>query len=275
MNPRVNKVMVGMVAAAPLAIGLLLGSGLPRDGVRAQALAAALVDRSRMPAARPGRPPQPARALPGEAPDPAASLAAKVERLGRRGTPRDAFAAFGLLARCVHAHEFDTYLKSLPMALGFDAQRSTYGDGRRALREACSDLSMNQLASRIGLVEQAARGGIPGAASAWIEQGPFGDKSALEQRPDDPLVTEWVQQAIAWVKSAAKRDDVAAIAQFGMLSMNWELSDTERVKVLVEAATQRDLEDQLLRLGGGPDHAANAVQLPGPAPSELSASLVR
>jgi TPR repeat protein len=57
-----------------------------------------------------------------------------------------------------------------------------------------------------------------------------------------------VQQAIAWVKSAAKRDDIEAIAQFGMLSLNWELGDTERVKVLVHAATQRDLEVQMQRL---------------------------
>ena len=168
--------------------------------------------------------------------------------MGRLNTPLDAFAAFGLLARCVRAYEFDTYLKSLPIERGLDAQRSNYGDGRRVLREACSDLSMAQLVARIDLVEKAARGGIPGAASAWIEQGPFGDKSALEQRPDDPLVVEWVQQAIDWVKSAAKRDDIEAIVQFGMLAMNWELSDTERVKVLVRTATQRDLEDQLQRL---------------------------
>jgi hypothetical protein len=108
---------------------------------------------------------------------------------------------------------------------------------------------MAQLVARIELVEKAARAGIPGAPSAWIEQGPFGDKSALDQRPDDPLVAEWVQQAIAWVKSATRRDDIAAIVQFGMLSLNYALSDTERVKMLVNTATQRDLEDQLQRLG--------------------------
>jgi hypothetical protein len=187
-------------------------------------------------------------APPKDATAPIGSLADRVGRLERRDTPVDAFAAFGLLARCVRAQEFDTYMKSLPMERGLRAQRLNYGDGRRLLREACGDLSMAQLVTRIGLVEKAARGGIPGAASAWIEQGPFGDKSALEQRPDDPLVAEWVQQAIAWVKSAATRDDVAAIVQFGMLSLNYELSDTERVKMLVDTATQRDLEDQLQRL---------------------------
>ncbi|HEY2977848.1 MAG TPA: hypothetical protein VGJ35_07750, partial [Burkholderiaceae bacterium] len=82
----------------------------------------------------------------------------------------------------------------------------------------------------------------------WIEQGPFGDKSALDQRPDDPLVAEWVQQAIAWVKSGATHDDIESIVQLGMISLNWELSDIERVKLLVTSATQRDLKDQLQRL---------------------------
>jgi hypothetical protein len=92
------------------------------------------------------------------------------------------------------------------------------------------------------------QGGVPGAASAWIEQGPFGDKSALDQRPDDPLVAEWVQQAIAWVKSGATHDDIESIVQLGMISLNWDLSDIDRVKLLVTTATQQDFKDQLQRL---------------------------
>ena len=199
-------------------------------------------------AGQPASPPQLPRASRTDAARAPTSLAATVERLARSESPHDAFAAFGLLARCVRAHEFDTQLKSLPMERALDALRSAYGDGRRWLREACGDLSTAQLDARIGLVEQAARAGVPGAASAWIEQGPFGDKSALDQRPDDPLVVEWVQQAIAWVKSGATHDDIESIVQLGMISLNWELSDIERVKLLVTAATQQDFKDQLQRL---------------------------
>ncbi len=251
MNARLNGVVVGTAATAALAIALFLGSHPARVGAHASASPIVPVDESPMAAVPPGlspQLPQSPRTAPTVAPEVLASLADRVERLARLDTPLDAFAAFGLLARCVRAREFDTYLKSLPMERDLDAQRSAYGDGQPALRQACSDLSTAQLVERIGLVEKAARGGIPGAASAWIEQGPFGDKSALEQRPDDPLVADWVQQAIAWVKSAAKRDDIEAIAQFGMLSLNWELGDTERVKILVHAATQRELEIQLQRL---------------------------
>lgn len=199
-------------------------------------------------AAQPASPPQAPRASQGDAALTVAGLAARVERLARSETPTDAFAAFGLLARCVRAHEFDSHLKSLPMAPALDAMRSAYGDGGRWLREACSDLSTAQLDARIGLAERAARGGVPGAASAWIEQGPFGDKSALDQRPDDPLVVEWVQQAIAWVKSGATHDDIESIVQLGMISLNWDLSDIDRVKLLVTTATQQDFKDQLQRL---------------------------
>jgi len=264
MNARLNGVVVGTAATAALAIALVLGSHPTRVGARASASPIGPVDESAMAAEPPGRSPKLPQAAPTVTPEPLASLADRVERLGSLDTPLDAFAAFGLLARCVRAREFDTYMKSLPMERELDAQRSAYGDGQPALRQACSDLSTAQLVERIGLVEKAARGGIPGAASAWIEQGPFGDKSALEQRPDDPLVADWVQQAIAWVKSAAKRDDIEAIAQFGMLSLNWELGDTERVKVLVHAATQRDLEIQMRRLarGDAPRTEAGAGKLP-------------
>jgi hypothetical protein len=239
-----NGWVAAAAAAAALAIGLGLGSVSPRAGAP-ELPPPGFAEGPRVRTVQPASPPQLPRA---SRTDAAPSLAARVERLARSESPHDAFAAFGLLARCVRAHEFDTQLKSLPMERALDALRSAYGDGQRWLREACGDLSMAQLDARIGLVERAARAGVPGAASAWIEQGPFGDRSALDQRPDDPLVVEWVQQAIAWVKSGATHDDIESIVQLGMISLNWELSDIERVKLLVTAAEQQEFKDQLQRL---------------------------
>jgi hypothetical protein len=247
MNAKRNGVVAATAAVAALAIGLGLGSVPPRAGVP-ELTPLGFAEGPRVFAVQAASPPQLPRASHTVVAPAPTSLAARVERLARAESPRDAFAAFGLLARCVRAHEFDTQLKSLPMERALDALRSAYGDGERWLREACGDLSMAQLDARIGLVERAARGGVPGAASAWIEQGPFGDRSALDQRPDDPLVVEWVQQAIAWVKSGATHDDIESIVQLGMISLNWELSDIERVKLLVTAAAQQDFKDQLQRL---------------------------
>jgi hypothetical protein len=50
------------------------------------------------------------------------------------------------------------------------------------------------------------------------------------------------------VKSGAAHDDIESIVQLGMISLNWELSDLERVKLLVNDATQQDFKDQLQRL---------------------------
>lgn len=239
--------MAGAAAAAALALGVALVPGPPRAGVPELPVLGPAED-PRLSARQPAGPPSLRPASQRDVAPAVAGLAARVERLARTESPRDAYAAFGLLVRCVRAREFDTYFKSLPMERALDALRSSYGDGERWLREACSDLSTSQLDVRIGLVERAARAGVPGAASAWIEQGPFGDKSALDQRPDDPLVAEWVQQAIGWVKSGATHDDIESIVQLGMISLNWELSDIERVKLLVSTATQRDLKEQLQRL---------------------------
>ena len=173
------------------------------------------------------------------------SLQQRVERLLRRGTPRERYQAFAVLARCAHAVDFDRYLKSLPPAAETARMRERYGDGSVRIASACGDLSARQVEQRIELVAAAADDGVPGAASAWIEEGPYGDRTALTQRPDDPLVVQWVEQAIARVLEASRHSDTEAIGQFGMLCLNWELDDVARVRLLVDEALQRRREDQL------------------------------
>jgi hypothetical protein len=172
-------------------------------------------------------------------------LGQRVERLLARGTPRDKYQAFDVLARCTHALEFDRYLKSLPADTESMRLRRRYGDGAQRIAVACGDLTMRQLDQRIELAASAADEGIPGAATAWIEEGPYGDKTALTQRPSDPLIVEWAQQAIARVGAATKRSDTEAIGQFGMLCLNWELDDVTRVRLLVDAAIESRLEDEI------------------------------
>ena len=171
----------------------------------------------------------------------APSVAATIERLKATGDPRDAYQAFTFISKCVRARELDDEMKTLPMGPDFAARRRAYGDGRQRVRDACQDITPAQIAARLPLVDKAARAGVPGAVTARIGEGPFGDKSALEQRPDDPLVAEWVEQAIASVKAAARRDDVEAILQLGLLSLYWELDEVDRMKTLVQHAAAGDL----------------------------------
>jgi hypothetical protein len=168
----------------------------------------------------------------------------RVERLLQRGTPRDRYQAFAVLAQCAHAVDFDRHLKSLPPGVETTRMRERYGDGSARIAAACGDLSARQVEQRLELIAAAADDGIPGAASAWIEEGPYGDRSALTQRPDDPLVVEWAEQAIARVLEASRHSDTEAIGQFGMLALNWELDDVARVRLLVDDAVERRRDKQ-------------------------------
>jgi hypothetical protein len=173
----------------------------------------------------------------------ASSLATSIEALKATGDARDAYQAFRLIAKCVRAHELDDEMKTLPMGPDFAAQRQAYGDGLQRLRDACQDITTAQIGTRLSLIEKAAKAGVPGAVTARIGEGPFGDKTALEQRPNDPLVIEWVDQAIASVKAAAKRDDIEAIIQLALLSLYWELDEIDRLRVLVQYVSEPNLRD--------------------------------
>ena len=182
------------------------------------------------------RPPRPIDESAATAPNVSPSLATTIEQLEATGDARDAYQAFRLIAKCVRARELDDEMKSLPMGMDFSALRHAYRDGPQRVREACRDITPVQIANRLPLVEQAARAGVHGAVTARIGEGPFGDRTALEQRPDDPLVIEWVERAIASVKAAARSDDVEAIGQLALLSLHWELDEIDRMKTLVQEA---------------------------------------
>jgi len=194
------------------------------------------------------RPPRPTEKLAAGFSMVPASLAATIEQLKATGDPRDAYKAFRLIANCVRARELDDEMNALPLGPEFAAERRAYGDGRQRLRDACQDITTAQIAGRLPLVEKAARAGVPGAVTARIGEGPFGDRTALEQRPDDPLVTEWVEQSIASVKAAARRDDIEAILQLALLALYWELDEIDKLKTLVQHASGPTLRDPEGRL---------------------------
>jgi hypothetical protein len=173
------------------------------------------------------------------------SLRQRVERLLSRGTTAARYQAFGVLSHCADARDFDRYLKSLPAGGETGRLRERYGDSAARIAAACGDLSARQVESRVELAASAADDGVPGAASAWIEEGPYGDRTALTQRPDDPLVVAWAEQAIARVLAATRRSDTEAISQFGLLCLNWELDDVSRVRLLVDAALEQRRSDQI------------------------------
>jgi hypothetical protein len=234
------KILLSAMAAATVAIAA--GAVLRIAATPATSAAPANVRMAPAPSVVPHTKASAARAGPALR---SVSLRERVERLLQRGTPRDRYQAFAVLAQCAHAVDFDRHLKSLPPSVETRRMRERYGDGSARIAAACGDLSARQVEQRLELIAAAADDGFPGAASAWIEEGPYGDRSALTQRPDDPLVVQWAEQAIARVLEASRHSDTEAIGQFGMLCLNWELDDVARVRLLVDDAVERRRDKQL------------------------------
>jgi hypothetical protein len=74
--------------------------------------------------------------------------------------------------------------------------------------------------SRIDYLTIAARAGIARAAIAQVSEGPFGDRSALKTRPNDPMVQEWkaqVQDQLARI--AEEQADVGVLSYLSAMRM--------------------------------------------------------
>jgi hypothetical protein len=131
-------------------------------------------------------------------------LAQQIQRLSASREPRDAYQAYRLLRACM-----DTQHQPLQVA--------AIADGRSALAGVadpvafCGAMTERMRTDRIALLERAARAGVDGAMVALVEEGPFGDASALATRPDDPLVTEWKARIGQMLGEQAGQGDWASL----------------------------------------------------------------
>jgi hypothetical protein len=172
MRMHVERWMMAPLAGLAIAAGLLAWIRTGGDEQQAPA-------RSLPPAMRPAAPV--ARAAPQAAapmPNQDLPLNAQVERLLATRDPADALRAYWLIANCA----------------GFNT-----GHGARL----CGSLTERERQARLDYLAIALKAGVPGAATAFVAEGPFGDPSALQTRPDDPLVKEWKAAARAQLARAA------------------------------------------------------------------------
>ena len=161
--------------------------------------------------------PVPAPAVPSA---PGATLAEQVDALVASRDPRQAFAAYRLLADCATFNQNGDRLIFEP-----DATPHSDNDGvlpgfrtlsepeKRHEAALCASMTERMRQSRLDYLERAAQAGIPGAAMAQVNEGPFGDRTALTTRPDDPLVKEWkarVQERLARI--ADEQADVGVLS---------------------------------------------------------------
>ena len=204
----------GLLAIGALAVGLFAWQRQPEDAPAAQAPSPAPTASATpaQAAARPPVGPQSLPALPDEPP-----LKVQVDRLLATHKPEDAYRAYWLIADCA---EFNAN----PDRLIFDEQklmdtkqdsvpvRGMSDEEKRHDTKLCGGLTERERQSRLDYLATAARAGVPGAAINFATEGPFGDPSALQTRPGDPLVQEWKATALAQLTRAAESGaDLGAI----------------------------------------------------------------
>ena len=65
--------------------------------------------------------------------------------------------------------------------------------------------------SRFDYLGIAVKAGLSGALIQTAEEGPFGDRTALATRPDDPLVQEWKANVLTQLSGKAESGDLQTL----------------------------------------------------------------
>jgi hypothetical protein len=202
-----NIKLTGIVIAAVIAAALALAYRPAPDGGAPTAVAAASTPPGRSLASYLSIDATP---VADAAPVPV-TLAQQLARLAASGKPEDAYAAYNLLDDCI-SFEKEGRLPGLEFELG----REMTADEKAAQRQLCAGLTQRQREDRLGYLAAAAKAGVPGAATLFLSEGPFGDRSALRNRPDDPLVQAWKRQAIAQLTAQADEAELTSVATLMM-----------------------------------------------------------
>lgn len=143
-------------------------------------------------------------------------LNVQVERLLATQDPQDAFAAYHLVVGCT-AFNTDPGFKVWDDTLR--ARRDLTADERRDMTSMCGKMTERERQARLDYLALAIKGGAPGAALMYGLEGPFGDRNALQTRPDDPLVKEWKATAIAQITQAAEAGDLTTLMWWGVQNL--------------------------------------------------------
>jgi hypothetical protein len=161
-------------------------------------------------------------------------LAERLQRLGAGSDPRDAYRAYQLVRAC-------SALRVGPPP-GSSADVESPLNGIADPLAYCSAMTERMRTDAIALLERAARAGVDGALEALVEEGPFGDPSALVQRPDDPLVKDWKDRVNAMLGEQAKQGDWNSLylSFTGFMFSNPAIS-ADRQRALAYGIAMRDI----------------------------------
>ena len=138
------------------------------------------------------------------------TIATRSGLLNNPKNPTEAFEAYKIVNRCVLSLENAKLMSSLPVGGDMDSARKSLGETIKLDATACQGIEQRNIADRARWIDLAAKANVPGAALEFLSTGPFGDSTAIESRPDDPLVLKWKLQAVEYLLAAGKSGDINA-----------------------------------------------------------------
>ena len=198
---------------------------------------------------------------PAPTPAPVEPLAQRVDRLAASGDARDAYRAWWLLHACVVFERTGR----LPERDGNEPD--TLADPAHA----CATLNERMKMARIDHLERAARAGVDGALAELVEEGPFGDPTALTTRPDDPLVKEWKARVNGMLSAQAEDGYWASLYQlFTGFWFGHPAIAADRQSALAYGIALRDI---MVKLDGVPE--PQAIPFNGPFLDEIGTGLTQ
>jgi TPR repeat protein len=171
-------------------------------------------------------------------------------RFAAQKTPAGAMEAYRVAQQCEQAR----FLAGASRATADRAQQNTLRSSTDVA--ACYGMEAVTERQRLELLDQAVAAGVRGASALYLAEGPFGDPSALETRPDDPAVAEWKQRVLRYLQRDANRGDESAIlALAGVYEDGTLVGGVDRGKALVYLTARQEM----LRAKGKVSPAAIAV----------------
>jgi len=219
MKTSVERWLSGALVATVVAAGVIMWqrAGVPaRDAGVATVTAPRLAKPALRPAASASAPPQPNVLSALFTAQPGVPLSSQVVRLLASGDPRDAFTAYMLVWACAtfnDQHDLDIADEKL------GANRRLNATEQQQLSAMCGKMTERERLARFEHLALAIKGGVPGAAWSFVAEGPFGDPSALQTRPNDPLVLEWKKTASAQLAQAAEAGDYFTLLMAGFANL--------------------------------------------------------
>jgi len=194
---------------------------------------------------------------------PDAPLAQRIERLAASGDAHDAYRAWWLLHACV-VFERTGRLPARGEG-GTEAPAEAIADPAHA----CATLGQRTKMARIDYLERAVRARVEGALAELVEEGPFGDPSALTTRPDDPLVQAWKTRVNGMLSDEAEQGTWTSLYQlFTGFWFGHPAIAADRQSALAYGIALRDI---MVKLDGIPE--PQAIPFNGPFLDEIGAGL--